>query len=144
MAEDDAPSCSMAEALERQSLFVNRVVASHALALLFDLLGRGSIGHAGGFINLATGQGSEGAERGVADVGPDGAAAYLIWRPPGWQSLIGKRGEPQRLIACAKKSRPEQAQQTALVWRGCLKGICPVPQILFLRNCTIGRTSCRM
>lgn len=56
IAEDDTPSCSVAEALERQSLFVNRVVASHALALLFDLLGRGSISHAGGFINLATGQ----------------------------------------------------------------------------------------
>lgn len=56
LAEDDAPSCSVAEALERQSLFVNRVLASHALALLFDLLGRGSIGHAGAFINLATGQ----------------------------------------------------------------------------------------
>ena len=54
--EDNAPSCSVAEALERQSLFVNRVMSSHALALLFDLLGRGSIGHAGGFINLATGQ----------------------------------------------------------------------------------------
>lgn len=56
LAEDDAPSCSVVEALERQSLFVNRVIASHALALLFDLLGRGSIGHAGMFINLATGQ----------------------------------------------------------------------------------------
>lgn len=56
IADDDAPSCSVAEALERQSLFVNRVVASHALALLFDLLGRGSIGHAGAFINLASGQ----------------------------------------------------------------------------------------
>lgn len=54
--EDDAPSCSVAEALDRQSLFVNRVLASHALALLFDLLGRGSIAHAGGFINLASGQ----------------------------------------------------------------------------------------
>jgi PRTRC genetic system ThiF family protein len=56
LADDDAPSCSVAEALERQSLFVNRVLASHALALLFDLLGRGSIGHAGGFLNLASGQ----------------------------------------------------------------------------------------
>lgn len=56
IAEDDTPSCSVAEALERQSLFVNRVVASHALALLFELLGRGSIGHAGAFINLASGQ----------------------------------------------------------------------------------------
>lgn len=55
-AEDDAPSCSVAEALERQSLFINRVIASHALALLFELLGRGSIGHAGAFINLASGQ----------------------------------------------------------------------------------------
>lgn len=56
VVEDDAPSCSVAEALERQSLFVNRVIASHALALLFELLGRGSIGHAGAFINLASGQ----------------------------------------------------------------------------------------
>lgn len=56
LAEDDAPSCSVAEALERQSLFVNRVLASHALALLFDLFGRGSIGHAGAFLNLASGQ----------------------------------------------------------------------------------------
>jgi PRTRC genetic system ThiF family protein len=54
--ETDAPSCSVAEALERQSLFVNRVVSSHALALLFDLLGRGSIGSAGAFINLASAQ----------------------------------------------------------------------------------------
>ena len=54
--DDNAPSCSVAEALERQSLFVNRVVASHALALLFVLLGRGSIGNAGAFINLASGQ----------------------------------------------------------------------------------------
>ena len=56
IAEDDAPSCSVAEALDRQSLFINRVVASHALALLLDLLGRGSIGHAGAFLNLASGQ----------------------------------------------------------------------------------------
>jgi len=56
LPDDDAPSCSIAEALERQSLFVNRVLASHALATLFDLLGRGSIGHAGAFINLASGQ----------------------------------------------------------------------------------------
>lgn len=55
IAEYDTPSCSVAEALERQSLFVNRIVASHALALLFDLLGRGSIGRAGAFINLASG-----------------------------------------------------------------------------------------
>lgn len=56
LPDDNTPSCSVAEALDRQSLFVNRVVASHALALLFDLIGRGSIGHAGAFINLGSGQ----------------------------------------------------------------------------------------
>lgn len=56
LPDDDAPSCSMAEALERQSLFVNRVVASHALALLFDLLARGSIGFTGAFVSLASGE----------------------------------------------------------------------------------------
>lgn len=56
LPDDNSPSCSVAEALERQSLFVNRVLASHALVLLFDLIGRGSIGHAGAFINLASGQ----------------------------------------------------------------------------------------
>lgn len=55
LAEDDAPSCSLAEALERQSLFVNRTIASHALALLSELLLKGSIGRAGNYVNLATG-----------------------------------------------------------------------------------------
>lgn len=83
LPDDNAPSCSVAEALERQSLFVNRVLASHALALLFDLIGRGSIGHAGAFINLASGQcvpiplpATDGTidNRGPA-VGPDESAA---------------------------------------------------------------------
>lgn len=34
----------------------NSVVSSHAIALLFVLLGRGSIGHAGAFFSLASGQ----------------------------------------------------------------------------------------
>ena len=55
IAEDDAPSCSVAEALERQSLFVNQTLASHALALLWELLGRGVITTAGGFVNLQSG-----------------------------------------------------------------------------------------
>lgn len=55
LEEDDAPSCSLAEALERQSLFVNRTIAAHALAMLYQLLARGSIGHAGLFVNLAAG-----------------------------------------------------------------------------------------
>lgn len=53
--EDDAPSCSLAEALEKQSLFINQTLASHALAMLWELLGKGRIEHAGLFVNLATG-----------------------------------------------------------------------------------------
>lgn len=56
--EDDAPSCSLAEALQKQSLFMNRVLSSHALDLLFNLLCRGSITNAGGFLNLASGYAS--------------------------------------------------------------------------------------
>jgi PRTRC genetic system ThiF family protein len=50
------PSCSAVEALERQSPFVNQVIASNALALLARLFRYGSIDHAGAFINLATSQ----------------------------------------------------------------------------------------
>jgi PRTRC genetic system ThiF family protein len=54
--KDDGPSCSALEALERQSPFVNQVLASNALALLARLFRYGSINHVGAFINLATGQ----------------------------------------------------------------------------------------
>lgn len=54
--EDDTPSCSMAEALERQELFVNRVVSDWALNLLWRLFRYGEIDHHGTFINLATGR----------------------------------------------------------------------------------------
>jgi len=53
--DDAAPACWVAEGLERQSLLVNRVLASHALSRRFDLIGRGSIRHAGAVINLASG-----------------------------------------------------------------------------------------
>jgi sulfur-carrier protein adenylyltransferase/sulfurtransferase len=53
--EPDAPSCSALEALERQDLGINDVIASQALAMLWNLLRHGKISHAGGFINLETG-----------------------------------------------------------------------------------------
>ncbi|WP_293811807.1 PRTRC system ThiF family protein [uncultured Bosea sp.] len=53
--EDNAPSCSLAEALSRQSLFVNRNLAAHALAMLYDLLVKGSVGFGGFYLNLKTG-----------------------------------------------------------------------------------------
>ena len=54
--KDDGPRCSAVEALERQSPFVNQVLAANALALLARLFRHGSIDHVGAFINLATGQ----------------------------------------------------------------------------------------
>lgn len=50
--EDTGPSCSLAEALEKQSLFVNRGVALYALNLLFELFRYGGLSHHGVFINL--------------------------------------------------------------------------------------------
>ena len=52
---DGEPSCSVAEALERQEPFVNQVLAQHALALLARLFRYGDISYHGGFVNLATG-----------------------------------------------------------------------------------------
>lgn len=51
--EDNAPSCSMAEALESQDLFINQAVATHALHLIWTLLRQGGLDNQGYFINLA-------------------------------------------------------------------------------------------
>ena len=53
--EDDTPSCSLAEALSRQSLFVNQTLSAHALSLLWNMFRYGELNHCGGFVNLATG-----------------------------------------------------------------------------------------
>ena len=52
---DGEPSCSAAEALERQEPFVNQVVAQHALGLLARLFRYGSITYHGGFLSLQNG-----------------------------------------------------------------------------------------
>ena len=54
--EDDRLSCSAAEALTRQEPFINQNLAYQALAMLTQLLRRGSLAYQGGFCNLATGQ----------------------------------------------------------------------------------------
>lgn len=51
-ATDDQPSCSLADALEKQSLFINRAMALHALNLLWTLFRHGRIEHSGVFVNL--------------------------------------------------------------------------------------------
>ena len=55
LEEHGLPSCSAAEALERQEPFVNTTLANHSLSLLAHLFRYGTIEHHGGFVNLATG-----------------------------------------------------------------------------------------
>ena len=50
---DDGPSCSAAEALERQEPFVNPTLANHALALLARLFRYGRISYHAGFLSLS-------------------------------------------------------------------------------------------
>lgn len=52
---DDLPSCSLAEALERQSLFINQSMATHALAMLWKMFREGCIDYSAVFVNLDMG-----------------------------------------------------------------------------------------
>jgi PRTRC genetic system ThiF family protein len=54
--EDDAPSCSLAEALERQDLFINQSVSTFALQLLWQFIRQGGLDIHGYFINLESGR----------------------------------------------------------------------------------------
>jgi PRTRC genetic system ThiF family protein len=51
--EDEAPSCSALEALERQEPFVNQTLATHALALLSRLFRNGELDVHGAFVSVA-------------------------------------------------------------------------------------------
>ena len=53
--DDDAPSCGLAEALERQELFVNQSIVTPALALLWEFFRHGRLTWYGAFVNLKTG-----------------------------------------------------------------------------------------
>lgn len=53
---DEGPSCSLAEALSKQSLFINRTLVSHGMAMLWELLREQKITHHGIFLNLQTGR----------------------------------------------------------------------------------------
>ena len=53
---DEGPSCSLAEALTKQSLFINRTLVAHGMAMLWELLHTGEIDHHGVFVNLKTGR----------------------------------------------------------------------------------------
>lgn len=52
--EDSGPSCSLAEALEKQDLFVNSVLAQLGCDILWKLFRQGRIEHHGLYLNLET------------------------------------------------------------------------------------------
>lgn len=54
--KDETPSCSMREALEKQSLFINTTMATHAASMLFNLIRYGQISHHGQFVNIKSGR----------------------------------------------------------------------------------------
>jgi PRTRC genetic system ThiF family protein len=54
--EDPLPSCSAAEALERQGPFINQVLATSALAMLARLFRYGTLTHHGAFYNASNGR----------------------------------------------------------------------------------------
>ena len=55
-AADNEPSCSLADAQEKQSLFVNSMAATWGLNLLWQLFRHGEIIHHGMFFNLKSGR----------------------------------------------------------------------------------------
>ncbi len=54
--DQDTPSCSLAEALEKQDLFINQTVATFGLQLLWSFLHQGYTTLNGYFINLESGR----------------------------------------------------------------------------------------
>jgi PRTRC genetic system ThiF family protein len=96
--EDDLPSCSTLEALDRQEPFVNPTLANHALALLARLFRYGTVSYHGAFVGLSA----------LADV------QALRVDPKCWQRLRRKtrRGQtqPHGPVALAQPSpRIDQA-----------------------------------
>jgi hypothetical protein len=49
---DDTPSCSLVEALDKQSLFINTIVAQEAAQLVWDLTQKERLEYTASFINL--------------------------------------------------------------------------------------------
>lgn len=52
--DDDTPSCSLPEALEKQDLFINSILALHGADILWQLFKDGKTANHGCFVNLST------------------------------------------------------------------------------------------
>ena len=88
---DGLPSCSAAEALDRQEPFVNPTLSNHALALLARLFRYGTISYHGAFVNLSSTAG----------------ACALPVDPEYWQRL-------HRKVNCRTASFPPAAEAKSL------------------------------
>ncbi|MFM7460933.1 MAG: PRTRC system ThiF family protein, partial [Burkholderiales bacterium] len=79
--EDDQPSCSVAEAIKKQDLTVNRASAQAAIEILWTLLRQGSISYSAKFVNTRSGQ-----------------VSTLRVDPKAWRRFghVGKRKPPTR------------------------------------------------
>jgi len=88
--EDDQPSCSAVEALDRQEPFVNPTLANHALALLARLFRYGTISYHGGFLNLSS---------------LSGLQAVRI-NPKYWEHLRRKANRPKTSAPLVTTARP--------------------------------------
>ena len=90
---DDGPSCSLAEALEKQSLFINRGVSLYALTMLFELFRYGGLSYSAVFVNLKTARTSP-----------------LTIDPEGWKTrfgyVTGPTKKPRKSKAKAKDNSP--------------------------------------
>lgn len=53
--DDNTPSCSVADALRKQSLVINQTMANEAFNLLWILLRTGTLKYSGRFVNLESG-----------------------------------------------------------------------------------------
>jgi carbonic anhydrase len=95
--EDPLPSCSAAEALERQEPFINQVLATSALAMLARLFRYGTLTHHGAFYNASTGRMS------VLGVDPD------LWKKMPFRVSTCK-------VLLAKVCAKLRADHAQLVW----------------------------
>ncbi len=93
--EDDTPSCSLAEALERQSLFVNTAMALYAGNLLWQLFTEGEISNHGAFIDLKS------SRTAPLEIDPETWARFGIVRQPPEPKKKRASGTRNRAAAAA-------------------------------------------
>lgn len=93
--EDDTPTCSLAEALEHQELFICQSVASHALQMLWSLFRYGGLDFSAQFINLRS-----------------GIVTPLLIDPEKWQRFFAPPKKP-RSTAKARKRQSATGTQAA-------------------------------